>query len=75
MLKLGQKENFAIDNFLVGRVGRLKNGWIVIKRNSHMRMRERNLHTKFELNRPKFAEVITGFQFWPVGPVCMHRFF
>ena len=67
MLKLWQIENFAIGNFLVGRVGRLKNGWIVIKRYSRIWMRERNLHTKFQLNRPNIAEVILCFHFWLVG--------
>ena len=59
MLMLWQIENFAIGNFLVGRVGRLKNGWIVIKRYSRMRMHERNLHTKFQLNRPKIQPFVT----------------
>ena len=59
MLKLWQIENFAIGNFLVGRVGRLKNGWIVIKHYCRMRMRKRNLHTKFQLNRPKIQPFVT----------------
>ena len=67
MLKLWQIENFAVGNFLVGRVGRLKNGWIITKRYSRMRMHERDLHTKFQLNHPNIAEVIPCFHFWWVG--------
>ena len=58
-----QFENFAIGNFLVGWVGQWKNGWIVTKRYSRMRMRERDLHTKFQLDRPEIAEVIPFFHF------------
>ena len=67
MLKLWQIENFAVGNFLVGRVGRLKNGWIVTKCYSCMRMHERDMPTKFQLNRPKITKVILCFQFWLVG--------
>ena len=63
MLKLWQFENVAIGNFLVSRVGQWKNGWIVTKRYSRMRMRERDLHTKFQLDRPEIAEVISFFYF------------
>ena len=57
------RPNFAIVNFLVSRVGQWKNGWIVTKSYSHMRMRERDLHTKFQLDRPEIAEVISFFYF------------
>ena len=52
---------------MVGRVGRSKNGWIIIKCYSRMRMHERNLHTKFQLNQPKIVEVVPRFHFWSVG--------
>ena len=67
MLKLWQIESFAIGNFFVGWVGRLKNGWIVTKRYSRMRTHKRDLHTKFHLNWPKITEVISVFHFWLVG--------
>ena len=67
MLKLWQIENFTIGNFLVCRVGWQNNGWIIAKRCSRMRTCERDLHTKFQFNRPKIAEVIPFFYFWLVG--------
>ena len=46
---------------------------------SRMRMRERDLHSKFELDWPIIAEVIPFVNFWLVGrlvgPVCLHGFF
>ena len=63
-LSYSKTKIFAIGNFLVGRVGRLKNGWIFLKRYSRMQMHERKLHTKFQLNRPKIGEVIPRFHFW-----------
>ena len=62
-LSYSKTKIFAIGNFLVGRVGRLKNGWIFLKRYSRMQMHERKLHTKFQLNRPKIGEVIPRFHF------------
>ena len=62
MLKLWQFENFATGNFLVSRVSWWKNDWIVTKRYSRMWTRERNLHTKFQLDRPIIYEVIPFFR-------------
>ena len=67
MLNLWQFENFAIGNFLVSRIGRRTNGWIVTKRYRRMRMRERELHTKFQLDRKKIFHEIERAHFLHFG--------
>ena len=64
---------------LFGRSGwSVKNSWIITNRSSRMWTRERDQHTKFQLDRPIIAAVIPFFLFLVgrlVGPVCTHRFF
>ena len=55
MLKLWQIENFTIGNFLLSRVGWRKNGWIITKHYCRTQMRKRDLHTKFQFDRPKIG--------------------
>ena len=63
MFKLWQFENLSMGNFLAGRAGRRKNGWIVTKRSSCKRLRKMDPYTKFQL--------LVGRS---VGPVCTNGF-